>query len=164
MNWGAVIALLIDILGTILSSVAYVAMKLGQMKVESAGLNKTESKQAYMTCEWFSGFLLLMIGNVVHIVVLPFVDLVILSTGAALAICCSVILAVFYLEEKFFCRYDLPAMTCLLGGSLMIILLSDYSKVNYTADMVKDLIWSTSFATFMILYASVGVIAFCVYQ
>ena len=85
-------------------------------------------------------------------IVLPFVDLVVIESGAAFAILFNSILAVFYLGEKVVWHYDLPAFFLIIGGCLMIIVLSDYSDTTYTPDTIKDLLFSWSTFLFMILY------------
>jgi len=93
----------------------------------------------------------------VHVIVLPFVDLVVLESGSSIAILINSVLAVYYLEEKVLWPYDLPAFALIIGGSLLIIVLSDYSEATYTPDTIRDLLLSGTTFWFMILNLIVAI-------
>ena len=99
------------------------------------------------------------IGSVIHVIVLPFVDLVILSTGTGISIFLNTLLAVFYLGERFKPKYDVPAFILIIGGCIAIVLLSDFSDTEYTPEDIERLIISTPSLIFFILYLVVGVCA-----
>ena len=66
-----------------------------------------------------------------------------MSTISALGILINYGLALVFLDEKIVWRYDLPAIILILGGSLAIIWLSDYSETVYKPDLIRELLWST---------------------
>ena len=150
MNWLAIGAFLIDCCASFLVAVSYIAMKKGFIKVEHSGLNGTKRRNPYFTCEWIVGFLMLVVGSVIHVVVLPFVDLVILSTGTSIAIVMNTLLSVLYLGEKFVPRYDITAFSLIIVGSLAIVIMSDYSETTFTPDRIKELISSAQTIIFML--------------
>ena len=144
VNWSSIGAYTGNIIGTLFSQIGYILMKKGMHKVEYSGLNGGKKKIGFFTWQWISGFLFLFLGSVINISVLPFCDLVVLSTIGALAILMNNALSVVFLKEKMVWRYDLPAIVLIIGGSLTIVFLSDYSKTTYTPDLIKELLWSTT--------------------
>ena len=99
MGWVAVIAYIIDQIATFMVSISYIMQKIGFMEVEKCGLNGTERKIPFFTCQWLKGFLLMFIGSILHVCVLPFCDLVVLSTSTATSIIFNTVLSVHYLGE-----------------------------------------------------------------
>ena len=152
MSWAAIIAYIIDFLGTFGGQVAYILMKKGMIKVENSGLNGTKKKIPFFTCEWLSGFVVLTVASLIHVACLPFCDLVLLSTNTSIGIIINNILSVIYLKEQVVWKFDIIAISLICFGSLLIVLLSKYDEVKYTPDEVKDLIWSTTTYVFMILF------------
>ena len=164
MNWLAIGAFLLDCGASFLVAVSYIAMKKGFIKVENSGLNGTKRQNPYLTCQWISGFLILIVGSVIHVVVLPFVDLVILSAGTSIAIVMNTLLSVLYLGEKFVPRYDVTAFSLIIGGSLIICLISDYSETTFTPERIRELMSSAPSIIFMLFQIIVAIIAFLQYQ
>ena len=113
---------------------------------------------------WIIGLLCLIVGNVLHIVVLPFIDLVVLSTGTAIAIVVNTVLSIIYLDERFIIKYDLTAFSLIILGSILICVLSDYSETTYTPEMINDLLWSFKTGFYMSTCVLVAVGAFFQYK
>ena len=84
----------------------------------------------------------MVVGSLVHVIVLPFCDLVVLSTETALAIIMNNLLAVWYLDEKIVWKYDGPAIFLIIFGGLLIVTLSNYDEKTYTPDDVRRLLSS----------------------
>jgi len=63
-------------------------------------------------------------GSIIHVLVLPFCDLVVLSTITALGIVNSNFISVIYLKEKVVWKYDGPATFLIISGSILIVSLS----------------------------------------
>ena len=152
MKGTAVIAYLIDMVATFMAQVAYLLMKKGMIEVENSGLNGGKKKIPFFTCKWLTGFLCLAIGSLVHVACLPFCDLVVLSTNSSVGIVFNSILSVIYLGETVVWRYDLVAYTLIIGGSLMIVLLSSYEEQEYTPDDIKALLWSDTTLVFFLIF------------
>ena len=164
MNWLAIIMFLVDCCATFVAQAAYIFMKKGHIEVENSGLNGKKAKSPYKTKKWIIGLLCLIVGNVLHIVVLPFLDLVVLSTGTAIAIVVNTVLSIIYLDERFVIKYDLTAFSLIIGGSIMICVLSDYSETTYTPEMINDLLWSFKTGFYMSTCVLVAVGAFFQYK
>ena len=152
-SWAAVIAFFADLFGTFATQVAYILMKKGMHKVENTGLNGLKARSGYLTCEWLSGFGLMMLGSFIHVIVLPFCDLVILSTITAAAIIMNQVMAVMYLKEKIVWKFDGPALLLILLGSILICALSSYSENSYTPDDIRELLWSGVTLAFFLMTA-----------
>lgn len=151
---GSIFAVIIDFFGTFLSQVGYIMMKKGMIKVEKSGLNGQKKKIPFFTCEWIMGLLLLGIGSLVHVAVLPFCDLVVLSTLSSIGIIMNNILSVLFLGERVVWKHDAVAIGLIIAGNLTIVFLSDYSETSYTPDDIhKDL-----FSVTTLVYTSIGLI------
>ena len=61
-------------------------------------------------------------GAIVHICVLPFLDLTLIAGGACLGILAAMILAILVLGEPFNWRYDLPGLAFISAGCITIVL------------------------------------------
>lgn len=146
------------------SCLSYILQKKGFIKVENTGLNGVERKNPIKTCEWKTGIFLTAVSSILHVVVLPFLDLVVIESGAAFAILFNSILAIYYLDEKVLWHYDLPAFSLILGGSLCIVLLSDFSENSFTPDRIKSLLFSWSSLCFMIFYLATTFGAYLQYK
>ena len=83
------------------------------------------------------------VGSIINVAVLPYCELVVLSTVGVLGILINNALSVIFLGEKMIWRYDLPAILLILTGCLTVVLLSDYSSEKYTPDRIVDLLLST---------------------
>ena len=107
--------------------------------------------------------MLLIAGNVISSAVLPFCDLVVLSTVTALGIIISDVLAVIYLGERLVWAYDAPAITLIMIGTLTIILLSNYEETTYTPETIKNLLWSTTTLAFFVSFCLLVVFTYFQY-
>lgn len=99
----------------------------------------------------------MLVGSIIHVAVLPFCDLVVLSTGTAWGIVFNNIMSVKYLGESFVWSYDGPAFALIIGGSLAIVFLSDYSESKFTPAQIRELIFSRTTLVFVILYLVVTI-------
>ena len=70
----------------------------------------------------------------VHAAVLPFADLVLLSTHCCWALVFYQVLSRIVLKEKLMVRYDMPAMVLLMSGCMIIVFNCNFEEVTYTAD------------------------------
>ena len=83
-----------------------------------------------------------MVGVIIHIVALPYADLVLISTNMIWAIVFNTFLSIRYLGEKFIWKYDLVAFSFMGIGMMTIVLLANPDEVMYTAEELKDLLSS----------------------
>ena len=87
-----------------------------------------------MTWRYILGFVLLTISGLIHSAVLPFADLVLLSTMTAYGILFSTILSIRFLKENFICKYDLPSFILIILGSATIVAFSNQEEKEYTIE------------------------------
>ena len=90
-----------------------------------------------------SGVLINLFSGVLHLFILPFADLALLSTLAAIACVPNLILSVLILKEKFIPKYDIVAVALIMTGGLIIVLMANYEPIPYSAEKVKDLLSTT---------------------
>lgn len=90
------VVLFVDNFATFLGQLALILMK----EVEGSH---------YKRLRWFCGLMLVIISSVIHVAVLPYADLVLLSGSSATAILFGILLSVYMLGEKFDIRYDYQA-------------------------------------------------------
>ena len=82
----------------------------------------------------------MFVGVVIHLVVIPYADLTLLAANASLAIIINMAFSMVLFDEKFVWRYDLPAMICIIGGSLSIVFLSNKKQENKSGQDYLDLL------------------------
>ena len=116
-------------------------------------MNGGKKKIPFFTCLWLLGFVFLTITSIIHVAVLPFCDLVVLSTNSCVGIIFNNILSVIYLDERVVWSYDIPAISLIIGGSLTIILLSNYDDTTYTPEIIRGLIFSPQTLVFVVTLA-----------
>ena len=111
-------AFLIDFVATLLSQFSYILMKFAHIESEKSG------KSAFLSCKWISGISSLVTGSLLHVVVMPYCPLVLLSTNGAVAIIISALLAVWFLNERIVPTYDLPAFILISAGTITMVIVS----------------------------------------
>ena len=125
-------------------------------------MNGSKRKSPFTTFEWLLGLTMLTISSIIHVAVLPFCDLVVLSPISAIGIVFNDILAVTLLKERLIMKYDATAVSLILIGSLLIVLLSDYAGAEYTPDQIRDCLWSSTSLVYMLVF--IGFVIFTVAQ
>ena len=129
-----------------------------QNSIKSGGFTFKNCKQLpYMTWRYILGFVLLTISGLIHSAVLPFADLVLLSTMTAYGILFSTILSIRFLKEKFICKYDLPSFTLIIIGCTIIVALSNQEETEYSPERIKKLLKSTQYVVFIIVYFTLAI-------
>ena len=68
------------------------------------------------------------IGVLLHLAAIPYADLTLLSANSSMAIVLNIFLSITLFDEKFLCRYDLPAILLIISGSITIVLVSNKTK------------------------------------
>ena len=89
------------------------------------------------------------------VVVTPFADIVLLSLNSATAIVINVLLAIIVLNEVFICRYDLPALTLIISGSVCIVMTANFSEHVSNVAVHKENLSSIRSVCF---YSCVGIV------
>ena len=115
-------------------------MKRALIAVEKSGMNGTKQKSVFRERNYIIGFILLFIGSFWHVLVLPFCDVVLLSTNTATGIVMSTFLSIKYLDEKPVYKYDIPSVVLIVTGCIIIVLLSSYDDKTFTSQEIIDLL------------------------
>jgi hypothetical protein len=130
MSYVPLIAYLIDLVATLLQQYGYLLQKKTHLKNE----NTRMSGYYLLDPQWVSGLALVFVAATVHAAVLPFADLVLLSTHCCWALVFCQVLSRIVLKEKLMVRYDMPAMVLLMSGCMIIVFNCNFEEVTYTAD------------------------------
>ena len=120
-----------DLFGTFLCQASYLLMKFAHLDNDS-GRNSSVCSFKYaagMTC--------LVIGNIIHVVVLPFCPVILLAINSSTAIVMTAVLAIVLLKERIIWRYDGVAFLLISGGCTGIVLLSQDKESERTTEDVK---------------------------
>ena len=108
-------------------------------KKSSISKNKTP---VYRNIKWSFGCLLILTGILVQLAVLPYADLVLISTNSISAIAFNTLLSVKCLGEKFVCKYDLPAFLFMGAGAITIVMLASTTEKVFNREMIVDILTS----------------------
>ncbi len=95
---------------------------------------------------------LLIISSLIHVVMLPFLPLILMAMNSATAIIIGAMLAVVFLNERIIWRYDLSAFLFISAGCTGIVLLSKSSEIAMTTEIVVDQLTQVSAILFLVLY------------
>ena len=126
MGLSTTLAYIIDVfLAELPIAVSYLLQKMAHHKIEENNKSSMSSVKVYCTCTWIIGFILSVVGGTVGVLVLPYCDLVLLSTTVGISIIMSNLLAMRFLGEKIIWRYDLPAFLLVVAGCTSIVFLSE---------------------------------------
>ena len=77
-------------------------------------------------------------------VVLPFADLVLISTNSITAIAYNTFLSIKCIGEKFIWKYDLPAFMIMGAGAITIVMLASTTEKVFTAEKILNLLFSSN--------------------
>lgn len=106
-------------------------------EAKTIDIDEDTTSKAYCSWRFFIGFLCLFIGSVIHVVILPYLDLTLMACNAAVAIMLSIVLSIQCLDEVFVWRYDCPALVLIAAGCATIVLNAHTEPIEYTALDVK---------------------------
>ena len=139
MKGTAIIAYFVDLTGTFFGQVGYLLMKQALLKAEDDAIKdpKKKVRSPYLSFRYLFGFILLGLSAIIHGAVMPFADLVLLSTITAAGIVFSTLLSIKFLKEKFICKYDLPSFTLIIIGCTIIVALSNQEETEYPPERIK---------------------------
>ena len=107
-------------------------------------------KPIYCRFRWLAGFLLLICGASCHLLAIAFINVVLLSANAATAILVNALLSIYFLGEKFICKFDLLAWSLICAGNAMIISASLTDDRSYTPEEIINILSSPTVIIFVI--------------
>lgn len=136
----ALIAYLSNIVVTIFGQVGYLLQKKAHLNLEKT--NSQSQIGYWFNPLWILGLIIVFATGAAHCAVLPFADLVLLSTNCAWAIVFGQILSVAVLKERFMWRYDLPALFLVITGCLTIVFNANYETISYSKEKIDKLLYN----------------------
>lgn len=107
-------------------------------------------KPIYCRGRWILGFALLFTGACCHLTAIAFINVVLLSANAATAILVNALLSIYFLGEKFICKFDLIAWSLIIAGNALIIAASLESDRAYTPEEIISILSSPTVIIFLI--------------
>ena len=152
MNWVSLVAYLLDLVVTAFAQYSYILQKQGHLQVEQLNKKGINAK-VVCNCRWLAGFFLIFLTSLGHIFILPYADLVLLTTNSAAAVVITQIMSILILKEKLMPKYDIPAIILIISGGLTIIFLSNYEEVYYSSEQVEELMLAPASLVIYGLYA-----------
>ena len=140
----AMFAYLGNLVGILITKFGLFLQKVELMNMEKEGQEDGRRKitPAYCRLQWNIGLFLLFFGGAMQVVVLPYADLVLISTNAIAAILFNTFLSVKFLGEKFVWKYDVPAYTLMSLGAIVIVLQASSTEKQFGPDEMKVLLMS----------------------
>jgi len=76
----------------------------------------------------------LVLGTIIHIFVLPFLDLTLIAVNAVVGIVFTVLLSIFFLGEELVPKYDISGLICISIGCTGIVLFANKEEQEFTSD------------------------------
>ena len=134
-------------MGFLLQKLAHRDAEMLQMD----GADKESLARGICSSKWLLGFMFITLNPICQSLVLPFVDLSLLSCNAATAIIVNVLLSTKVLGETFLWKYDFTAMVLIAVGTAMIVLRTHTEPVDFTGDQIRDVIFSMRNGLFILL-------------
>ena len=91
---------------------------------------------------WLGGGLIIALGGVIQFMVMPYADLVLISTNMITGIIFNTFISIKFLDEQFLCKYDLPALSMMSLGALIIVLIAKPDESMFNKDKIITLLTS----------------------
>ena len=92
----------------------------------------------------------MVLGALIHVMVLPFLDLTLIAVNATIGIIFSVLLARIVLQEQFIPKYDLSGLTFISVGCMMIVLNANKVEQSFTGEQAYNLLISGTMLTYVV--------------
>jgi len=121
------------------------------MKFAHIEADKSE-KSAFISCKFAGAIALLVSSSIIHVVMLPFLPLILMAMNSATAIIIGAMLAVIFLKEQILWCYDMTAFFLISAGCTGIVLLSKSSEIAMTTEIVTEQLTSISTIVFSLLF------------
>ena len=115
-------------------------------------VENTASK-AYCTWQFVVGILCMTAGTLIHVSVLPFLDLTLIAVNATLGIIISVILSICVLKEKFIAKYDLTGLLFISAGCTLIVIYANKETSTFSGEETIELLLSARSLIFIVTIA-----------
>lgn len=100
----------------------------------------------------------MFLGSIIHVLVIPYLDLTLIAVNTTLGIIFSVLLSTFVLKEQFIPIYDVSGLLFILAGVVMIVLNANTSEQKFTDGQALNLL--LSWQSFVFLSVNFGLFGF----
>ena len=140
------------VVGICISKFGLMLMKLVHLNKEKDIGTEKEKTSRPVCCRglWWLGFGFIMLGVALHFVTLPYTTLVLVAAGTVIGIAFNTVLSIKFLGEQFKWRYDLPALSMMAFGALVLTLSAVPEKSLMTYDEMIALLSQAQSIVFMI--------------
>ena len=81
---------------------------------------------------------MLGMGNIIHIIVLPYADITLLAANSPLAILMNLFLSIWLFGERWIWKYDMPAIVMIVSGTLIIVFLCNTKQQKYDGEKLLE--------------------------
>lgn len=115
------------------------------------GVDNVNDIKGYCSVKWAVGIGLVILNSIVQSLVLPHLDLTLLSCNAATAIITNMILSTKVLGEQFIWQYDLTAMFFIALGTVTIVVQANTQPVTFSGEIIKSLLLTFRSMTYLIV-------------
>ncbi len=105
--------------------------------------DENTASKAYCTWQFILGIMCMTAGTLIHVSVLPFLDLTLIAVNATLGIIISVILSTAVLKEAFIVKYDLAGLLFITAGCTLIVLNANKESTSFSGEEAIKLLLST---------------------
>jgi len=95
------------------------------LDLQDNNVDKDDASKAYCSWRFALGFTFLILGTLIHVMVLPFLDLTLIAVNATVGIIFSVMLSIFVLGEELVPKYDVSGLVCISLGCTGIVLFAN---------------------------------------
>lgn len=79
-----------------------------------------------------------------------YLPMMLMASTEATAITGAVLLSVLWLKEKFYPKFDIPAVALVVGGCFGVVILGDRTEVVYSFSELVDLVKSGKSITYLV--------------
>ena len=101
--------------------------------------------------------ILLAVGNIIHLITLPYCDLTLLAANSPVSIIANLFFSIWLFDEKFIMKYDLPALAMIITGTLFIVILANKKQNEYRASTLIELVYDPKAIIFFTLIAIITI-------
>ena len=116
---------------------------------EETDRDKDETRKAYCSWRFVLGFFFMVFGTLIHVMVLPFLDLTLIAVNAVVGIIFSVLLSICVLGEQIVPKYDISGLIFISLGCSGIVIFANKAEQQFTGQQTVDLLLSAKTLIFV---------------
>ena len=111
-----------NLLGTFISKFGLILMKMVHLNKEKETGEEEDKKSIYCRGLWWLGFASIMCGVMFCFFTLAYLSLILVGATLILGVAFNTLLSIKLLGEQFVWKYDLPALSLMCIGALLLTL------------------------------------------